>query len=374
MCKGYKLVCRLVLVLMILVMHPIFARAEVIEFVELLPSDNKPDNNVEKEEMPKEETVKEKTPKISATNLQLAIKKSKQLSIKNYNGKVEWESSDESVVRVSSKGLVKAVDTGDAVIYATAGERMLSCKVTVVQQSQYVKKWRTQNGRYYYYDKYGVMVKGIETIGGKTYCFDEKGRQRVGWLNVDDNYYFFNVGAKTKGYMRKNTTINGMRLNKQGVASVSSKNKKKLDMFVYASDAVFEQTKSTMSRDQALYTMFKKLAKNEIITYKLIGGFRNIKNWNEYYANQYFSEGCGDCYTYGSAFAYFAIALGYKDVYVESAGHHGWCKIGGKYYDPRFANWGTKNIRDGYAVPKRLSGVKGRYNWAKYAKYRSKVG
>lgn len=236
-----------------------------------------------------------------------------------------------------------------------------------------LSKWVEKKGRYYYHNAYGKKVTGKVTIGKKTFYFDKQGRQRVGWIKSSGKYYYYQIAKKNKGYMLTNKKINGISLGKDGAAKVTKTNKKKLQLFADACECVFEETNWNMTRKQALKKMFLKLAKDEIITYKTIGHFRNIKQWDVYYSNQYFSKGYGDCYTYASAMAYFALALGYEDIWVCSSGSHGWCRIDGLYYDPRYANWGTSDMMKAFAVPDELCGKGGRMNWKRYSYYRCKV-
>ena len=75
---------------------------------------------------------------------------------------------------------------------------------------------------------------------------------------------------------------------------------------------------------------------------------KNIYNqtaWPALYANDYLilSGKGGDCFSDACSFAYLAKALGYKNVYVcvdttatDGSGHC-WAEIGGRVYDPLFA-------------------------------------
>lgn len=70
---------------------------------------------------------------ISTNSALLTTKQTKQLNIKgSKNLPIKWSSSNASVVSVSSKGLVKAKKTGNAVIKAKVGGQLLGCAVSVV--------------------------------------------------------------------------------------------------------------------------------------------------------------------------------------------------------------------------------------------------
>ena len=70
---------------------------------------------------------------ISANSAVLTAKQTKQLNIKgSKNLPIKWSSSNSKVVSVSSKGLIKAKKTGNAVIKVKVGDYLLGCAVSVV--------------------------------------------------------------------------------------------------------------------------------------------------------------------------------------------------------------------------------------------------
>jgi hypothetical protein len=240
--------------------------------------------------------------------------------------------------------------------------------------AQHKNEWVESKGRFYYYNEKGKKVTGLRTIGGNTYYFDKKGRQRTGWVQVGDDYYFFNLRKKSNGYMLKETTVNGIKIKKSGKAKVTEKKAEKLRLLVAANELVFDNTKSTMKKSEKLKAMYTGLAEGDLIIYKNLGSFKKGEsNWQEIYAAYLFDKGYGDCYTAACSFAYIATAIGYDEVYAQSSGGHGWCKINGKYYDPNWAWWGTNDIEKGYAVPAKLSGKGGRPSWAKNEAYSKKI-
>lgn len=70
------------------------------------------------------------TVKLNKKNLSMVIGDSTTLKV-NGAKSVKWSSSNKKVATVSSKGKVKAVASGTAVITAKAGKKKLTCKVTV---------------------------------------------------------------------------------------------------------------------------------------------------------------------------------------------------------------------------------------------------
>jgi hypothetical protein len=315
------------------------------------------------------------TPALSDTTLEVKKGKTKTLSVNNVTETVKWTSSNEKIAEVSSEGVVTGVSCGTVEITAEVGEITLTCKVTVYASKKYVKEWVEKSGRYYYYNKYGEKVTGLVDIGKKTYYFDKKGRQRIGWIKKGGSYYFFKTANKSKGYMVKSAKVNRIKLGSDGAAKITSSNKERVRLLTAANEFVFSHTKSTMSKEQKLKTVFKGLATQKMIVYKNIGSFKkNNSKWDEIYASYFLDKGYGDCYTGGCAMAYLATAIGCKDVYAESSGVHGWCRIEGKYYDPKWAWWGTNgHIYYGFAVPASRAGSNHSPNWARAAYYSMKV-
>lgn len=303
---------------------------------------------------------------------QLKLKKTKQLRVK-FDGKVVWSSSKPKVAFVSKKGIVKAKAVGDTVITAQMGNQKLKWKVRVVERYAHQNEWVERKGYHYYYDKFGVKATGRKTIDGKKYYFDSQGRQRVGWISINEDYYFYQIGKQKNGYLKTDTTVNGIALKKNGKAKLTSDTRDKVKYLTYANELCSEYLNPSMSRKEALEKMYQLMAKGEIISYYNYGPFQDSKNWDQNYVAYFFDRGIGDCYTAGCVFAYIATALGCEEVYAESSGGHGWCRIGEKYYDPNWGFWGTDNMMDGFAVKPEDSGKNGRLNWKLNCRYSKKI-
>lgn len=76
--------------------------------------------------------IKAKKVGINKNSSVLAKKKTTSLKVKGYTGKVMWKSTNTKVVSVSSSGKIKAKKVGNAVVYASIGERKIGCAVSVV--------------------------------------------------------------------------------------------------------------------------------------------------------------------------------------------------------------------------------------------------
>lgn len=227
-------------------------------------------------------------------------------------------------------------------------------------------EWVDVGGKYYYYNAKGTKLKGLRKIGNRYYYFDSNCVQRTGWRKISGNYYYFVKSTKTKGYMAKNRTINGVKIGQDGKAILNARSLRKLKIMVRCSEIVDSLTNADQSGSQRLKIVFE-YAKNHYRPVN-IGKFNGSGDWDMYYAERMLNYGSGDCYCYAAIFAYLADAVGYHKVIVVSSGGHGWAELNGKVYD---ANWARVIGSDKcYAVPKSLSGVAGRPAWAKYGYYK----
>ena len=76
-------------------------------------------------------------PKLSKTSVAMYVGQSTKLKVKNTSAKVKWSSSNKKIVKVSSKGTVKAVKLGKCTITAKVKGKKLKCKVAVVTKENY---------------------------------------------------------------------------------------------------------------------------------------------------------------------------------------------------------------------------------------------
>jgi len=85
-------------------------------------------------------TVQAATISISKKKVTLESGATKTLKVNGTSKKVTWSSNDKAVATVSSKGKIKAIDTGSATITATVGTTKLTCKVVVIDASSSATK------------------------------------------------------------------------------------------------------------------------------------------------------------------------------------------------------------------------------------------
>ena len=214
--------------------------------------------------------------------------------------------------------------------------------------------WQKKGGYYAYRKANGKLARGLTRIGKKTYLFDSSGFQKTGWQRVKGVYRFFNVDNKAGGYMAKNRIVNGIKLNKLGVAQPSASGAAELSIMCKAQKLAEGLTYPAQSRTEKLKRGFYYL-KNDCVE-SLTRNFSYYQNWHRAFALDVYDHKTGSCFSYGAALAYFANAIGYQSCVIVSSGGHGWAEIDGKVYD---AEWSRHCSRDLFAVSYSESGSGG---------------
>lgn len=195
-------------------------------------------------------------------------------------------------------------------------------------------KWRKSRG-YWHCTISGKRLKGLNTLRGKTYYFDRKGRQRTGWQKIGGKYRFFRVANGPSGYLVKSKTVNGIRLDIDGIARYGSRGKEELVLMVRANKIYQELTKPAQSRRTRLKKCFSyQLHECGETLYRK---FRARSGWHRAYARDILFRGKGSCSSHAAAFAYFANAAGCKKVLIVGSGGHSWAEVDGKVYDPEWS-------------------------------------
>ena len=166
--------------------------------------------------MPKTGTVAEaKAIKLSDTTLELMPDEYYQMEVKNADSqKITWKSSNEKVMKITSKGKVHSVGAGgeSCTITATVGKKTLKCKATVMDVQGYGLNtyliW-ISNWTYRGYDIKGKKVSNVipqymEVFKYKgKYCYiieTEGGNQ--GTECVAHNFEVFEIGKKLPSCMK----------------------------------------------------------------------------------------------------------------------------------------------------------------------------
>lgn len=191
------------------------------------------------------------------------------------------------------------------------------------------KGWNSKHTAYY---KNGKKVKGLQTIGKKSYYFSSKGalvkNRRAFAIKVKGKKCYFNIDKKGVAKQWKGTAAYAAKQLVSLKANLNKVTDKNLDKslekaFFWASSLTYrENTKDSLSGKKAA----------------------------EYYGNYAFLMKCGDCNTQAYAFYWMAKVLGYEPKFIkglvptEAEGFqpHAWVEIvfdGTTYvFDPNFNN------------------------------------
>lgn len=217
---------------------------------------------------------------------------------------------------------------------------------------KYKPQWKKTGKGYFTYRKSsGKLAKGLVSIGPKTYLFDKRGRQKTGWQYHKGKYRYFKPVNKRGGSMVVKKTVNGVKIDKKGVAVLTSGAMAELDIMRKVQKLVEKLTCPAQSKRVKLRRGFNYLM-NDCVE-RLTRNFSNYGNWHRAFALDVFNYRTGSCFSYGAALAYYANAIGCKSCVIVSSGGHGWAEIDGKVYD---AEWSRHSGRYLFAIPYGESG------------------
>ena len=105
---------------------------------------------------------------------------------------------------------------------------------------------------------------------------------------------------------------------------------------------VAKWTNSSMTGEEKLKVCFDSIKSDYLEGVRHNPAYRE-DDWPVVYANDIFVYGKGDCYSFGSAFAYIGRAIGYTESYAVNSGGHGWAEINGLIYDPEWSMHSQKS-------------------------------
>ena len=222
---------------------------------------------------------------------------------------------------------------------------------TVKKKKTYKPKWVKKDGYAYYLNERRKKTKGLVKIGKKFYYFDKKGRQKHGWQKIGDDCYYFYLTNGKKGYMARNTTINGFKLKRNGKARGTS-GSQKMYCLLKCSQIIEQITKPSWSVSAKMSTAWHYMQNNygywNVIWY-------NYPNWGVYYTYQFFINRGGSCEGLGCAWAFLANACGASNCYCVCSGGHGWAEVNGLLYDPACARYNYRTSTY-YGIPSYMWG------------------
>ena len=206
-------------------------------------------------------------------------------------------------------------------------------KATEILKGKFVKK----KGRKYFKKKKGGYAKNMFfTYGKNVYRVDKKGVVATGWMKYKNNYYFFD---RNSGKMKRGGKADNFKITRYGVFKDSKNNLSRVKIYLLAQEVVEKNTKPSDSKSDKLYKCYKWLAKYPYMEFRKVKDTKkkHPNDWDIIYARDIFDRHKGCCASEAAAFAYLAKACGYNNVKICSDTGHCWVDIGGKLYDPLFA-------------------------------------
>lgn len=207
--------------------------------------------------------------------------------------------------------------------------------------------YKTVNGQKIYYVN-GSVANGFADISGDTYYFDD-GIITYGWCYAGDGYYHLD---RTTGILAKNTTVDGIRVDKNGKADNTYYNNEKIKTFIRARDIVNRITLPSDTVSEKKLKCFRWVMSFSYRQYRLVGASMKITGWEMLFANDIFINGSGCCGSTSAAFAFLAVECGCQDVYFcddgVSTDGHAWVTMEGnnRVYDVVFAK--SKGFNSNY--------------------------
>ena len=194
--------------------------------------------------------------------------------------------------------------------------------------------WEEVEGLRYYY--HGDLAKGLTDIEGETYYFDENGVMQTGWQEIDGGYYCFD---RLDGFMIKNGQEDGINVDENGKAEVSDYNTYKITTMMTAHKIMLEQTEPTDTMEEKRLKLFEwEMYEHGYHRWRLLSDIYNTSpDWEITFANDIFQRGSGCCVADSAAAAFLIREIGYTDIYICHDTSHCWFTVGGKLFDPLFA-------------------------------------
>lgn len=214
----------------------------------------------------------------------------------------------------------------------------------LVKQFAIVRKgWEEKDGNRYYYD--GKYVRGVYEIENKQYFFDENGIMQTGWQEINGSYYCFD---RIDGSMIQNDQVDGIKVDATGKAEHSKYNVYKITTMMTAHRIMLEQTLPTDTMEEKRLKLFKwEMYEHNYHRWRLLSKiYKSSPDWEITFANDIFERNSGCCVADSCACAFLFREIGYTDIYICHDTSHCWFTVGGKLYDPLFAE--AKSFQDNY--------------------------
>lgn len=215
-------------------------------------------------------------------------------------------------------------------------------KVVETLKGSFVKK----KGTKYFKKQNGKLAKNLFFEKGRNvYYVNRKGEVALGWKKIKGHYYFFD---RKSGKMRYDTKIDRVKITQKGIAKETKQNIAIVEVYITAQKIVRKISASTDSKSKKLYRCYLWMKKFPYRRYRTMKAARkkHPKDWDIIFAKDIFEKNKGCCASEACAFAYMAKVCGYEKVSICSDIDHAWVDIGGKLYDPLFAE--ARSFKDNY--------------------------
>ena len=188
--------------------------------------------------------------------------------------------------------------------------------------------WHFNNGK--------IVFDGYQIINGSKYYYKNGVVQKNGVVgNSRDGYCYADKNGKIDTTYCGAVTSNGADWIVQNGKATEVTTADGRNLF-RAMKLVAQLTTPNMSNEQKLRTCFEHLKKSYVEKNPRIPHYTGM-DWPVIYANDIFSNGVGNCFSYAAVFCYMAKAIGYTNIYACTSGGHAWAEINGLIYDPEWA-------------------------------------
>lgn len=223
-------------------------------------------------------------------------------------------------------------------------------------------KWKTIEGKKYFFKPdgngavYSNKIKGkyyvfntkaqlltpkknsIIKVGTKKYYVNKKGNPIPGWHVINKKLYY----VDKYGRCAANTKKGDITFTKDGCAKADVHAKLKMKCM----EVLNRITKPSMSKSTKLRTCWYYL--NGIKFHPWEFPDTTKKDWPQTCALELLNSMSGNCYGFANAFAVLAKELGYTPYVIEIPKCHCWVRIDGKYWDNMGNRMGTSTSRIPY--------------------------
>ena len=187
---------------------------------------------------------------------------------------------------------------------------------------------------------------------GSTYYAEKNGRPAYGWRKIGGEYYYFD---RRNGKMASSTTVDGIRLKADGTAKQTNGAADKIQVMIKARNIVNEVTNEGDSKDVKMQKCFRWIFQFPYHRYRRLQPIYQEKGWEVTFANDIFDHKKGCCVSEAAALAFLFHECGVETVYISHDTGHAWTEVGGRVYDPLFAE--ARGISDYYNVSYKQAGL-----------------